>query len=721
MIEEYSIKQLLSGHTLFVPEIQRDYVWGSNENYQKVLLPFLNALDYNLKDNNPYNIGFLYSYKTPYKENYIIDGQQRFTTIILLLYVLATREDNVFNDFKSLMELDSPTMRFTYNVRPQTEAFMRDLFRSQVTSKDIIVNQTWYLLKYNSDTTIISMVNAVDLMSSELSKLQYITYKKILNQVKFWYFNVDETSQGEELYITMNSRGQKLTNVEQIKPYLFDEWRKTNAKNGDTSNYGKKWDKWEEKFYEKKGDLDITSVDRAMNTFLRIVYEMENQTVCEKDIPIRNNKLNLPLISRYMNSMLNYASHKWPELLTDETKYLQHGVLKALISEGLKKEHHNQDLERIEHVFTNILERRKNLKSHESLLAFLHAYSESSQDFYSFVIDHPKLCDDVLDEHERCKINIYKMYESDSDTQNAVELAFEDAEKGLVWSGDITPIIKWSLPEDGNLEKFDFDKFKSYVKKFNSLFGDDMLKSNGLDLTRRALLAFGLHDYPFSKGPNLSFAYEPEDWHNLFLDNENIAILKRFLDRCQNTDAINRLINNYAEDNDYSEFVYNPELFRYCKQKNIQWWYGCIYLMSARDARSLYVNLIVYKYYLSRKGDNVFNSYLNSKGWTEIKHCQPESSYLKIDYIGKPLAIFAYWNQGNDHKQMAIGIHMKDIDHDKIEVTMSHFNNDLGFQWNRNSEQYVYYFDEPEDEQEAFRLMDQKIKTIIGFLENNIH
>ena len=64
---------------------------------------------------------------------------------------------------------------------------------------------------------------------------------------------------------------------------------------------------------------------------------------------------------------------------------------------------------------------------------------------------------------------------------------------------------------------------------------------------------------------------------------------------------------------------------------------------------------------------------------------------------------------------------MKDIDHDKIEVTMSYFNNDLGFQWNRNSEQYVYCFDEPEDEQEGFRLMDQKIKTLIGFLENNIH
>lgn len=709
MIEEYSIKQLLSDHTLFVPEIQRDYVWGSNENYQKVLLPFLNALDYNLKDNNPYNIGFLYSYKTPYKENYIIDGQQRFTTIILLLYVLATREDNVFNDFKSLMELDSPTMRFTYNVRPQTEAFMRDLFQSQVTSKDIIVNQTWYLSKYNSDTTIISMVNAVDLMSSELSKLQYITYKKILNQVKFWYFNVDETSQGEELYITMNSRGQKLTNVEQIKPYLFDEWRKTNAKNGDTSNYGKKWDKWEEEFYEKKGDLDISSVDRAMNAFLRIVYEMENQTVCEKDIPIRKKKLDLPLISRYMNSMRNYASHKWPELLTDETKYLQHGVLKALISEGLKKEHYDQDLERIERIFTNILERRKILKSHENLLSFLHAYSESSQDFYSFVIDHPKLCDDVFDEHELSKIKIFKMYESDPNTQKAIELAFQDAETRLVWNGDITPLIEWSLPENGKLESFCFDSFNSYVNKVDAFLGDDKLKSDDMDLTRRALLAFGLHDYPFSKGPGWSFAYDEKDWHKLLLN--NIPKFKVFLDKYQSSETINRLINEYAVNNEYSDFVHNPKILEYCKQKNIQWWWGTCFLMKRERWSGEHANIKAYKYYLKLKSEGI------KDGWIiDFRYRDETCVYIKqVTEKQRHIAIDLTWNAGNLHNLMKIVLYMEFENEEIPEFERTYLKDiaeSLSYEWDGNH--YSLIIEMPNEDNMSFLIMDKYLNALFS-------
>ena len=62
MIEQYNIKKLFSDYTLFVPEIQRDYVWGATENCQKVMIPFLEALNFNLQGEQNYSIGFLYSY-----------------------------------------------------------------------------------------------------------------------------------------------------------------------------------------------------------------------------------------------------------------------------------------------------------------------------------------------------------------------------------------------------------------------------------------------------------------------------------------------------------------------------------------------------------------------------------------------------------------------------------------------------------------------------------
>ena len=190
MIEQYTIGQLLNKYTLFVPEIQRDYVWGAAENYKEVLLPFLQALNSNLKGNKSYNIGFLYSYTHSKVENYVIDGQQRFTTIVLLLYVLSVREHV---DFTPYLCVKGPTMRFTYNVRPQTETFMRRLFQSGKVSKEEIVIQNWFMPSYSSDTSITSMVNAVDLLSNALDNLSEIKFDKVLNQVCFWYFNVDET------------------------------------------------------------------------------------------------------------------------------------------------------------------------------------------------------------------------------------------------------------------------------------------------------------------------------------------------------------------------------------------------------------------------------------------------------------------------------------------------------------------------------------------------
>ena len=142
MIEQYNIKKLFSDYTLFVPEIQRDYVWGATENCQKVMIPFLEALNFNLQGEQNYNIGFLYSYTNSPEDNYIIDGQQRFTTIVLLLYVLSVREGK---DFNAYIGTNKPIMHFSYNVRPQTEVFMRNLFLSKTIEKNYIVNMIKFI------------------------------------------------------------------------------------------------------------------------------------------------------------------------------------------------------------------------------------------------------------------------------------------------------------------------------------------------------------------------------------------------------------------------------------------------------------------------------------------------------------------------------------------------------------------------------------------------
>ncbi len=568
MIEQYNIGKLFQDYTLFVPEIQREYVWGSDVNCQKVMIPFLRSLNHNLQS-GIYNIGFLYSYTNSDKDNYIIDGQQRFTTIVLLLYVLAISEDKKFEGY---IEGEKPTMRFSYSVRPQTESFMRNLFRSRKVTKEDIYNQIWFLPEYSFDITINSIINAVETMWNELRNLQNLTFEKIINNVTFWYFNVKETSQGEELYITMNSRGQKLTNAEQIKPHLFDKLNKDNK--DDHTDYGKLWDDWEEFFYSKKGKRSIQSVDIAMNSFLRVIYEMETKKECRGEIPTEGNVLDLPLIKRYMDAMQKSAGDELTKLFAgNNAAYQAYIVLKALIAEGLKELHRVDDDKRIYRIFTNIVERRKYNLNQTELLSFLSEYAKSSQPFYDFVLEHKGLSENIFDQHELCKIGIYKMYDNDLKMQEKVELAFADAESKLVWSGDITLMIDYSLCKSDGIATFDFELFREYTEKFNELFGDDKLKSKTMDLTRRSILASEFHNYPrvFHGHTNKCFAYEAKDWHILFFDKDNQSKLKTFIDNYKGEDSLNLLIEQFDSNKDWAEFVKKDYLLEYCEHKNIQW------------------------------------------------------------------------------------------------------------------------------------------------------
>lgn len=710
MIEQYTIGQLFENYTLFVPEIQRDYVWGATENYKEVLLPFLQAIDSNLKGNKMYNIGFLYSYTNSKVENYVIDGQQRFTTIVLLLYVLSVREHI---DFTRYLRVNEPTMRFTYNVRPQTETFMRRLFESGRVSKEEITIQNWFMPAYSSDTSITSMVNAVDLLSTALDNLSRITFEKVLNQVCFWYFNVDETSQGEELYITMNSRGQKLTESEQIKPHLFDKWQKEKAQYQDNVDYGKLWDTWEEKLYSKKGEHGISSVDIAMNTFLRVVYEMETGDECRSGIPARSEILSLPLIARYMESMLEYAPNEWPNLLTEEIKYRPQRVLKALIAEGLKPHKTPGDIERVEHVFTNIVTRRKYQYAHKDMLSFLHSYSESSESLYDFILQSNS---PIFDEHELVKIKIYKHFENDHVLQKRIELVFASAEATKVWRGNIKPLLRWSLKDESNIFSLDIDKFEDYLDKFNALFGDDCLKKDTMDITRRAMLACEFHDYPriFSGHTNTSFALEPEDWHTLFLDEENIPKLKNFLDTYENEYSLSQLIESFPIEKNYSEFVHIPELLAYCNQKRIQWWWNTIYLISGSNANSAHANIHTYKYFLSRK------EVLQFEGWEEIRFYDYSNSCVYIDHKERNIAIDVLWNGGPKNRQMAIEVFQRDETANKIEEYLQPMLGLEGFSWDPDKGRYAYYFDSSGIEQEDFKLMDVRFKSVVTFIDKTI-
>lgn len=702
MIEKLTIKNLLSDYTLIVPEIQREYVWGDPSNSKNVLVPFLEGLNYNLTKCNDYNIGFLYSYTFTGSEKYIIDGQQRITTIILLLYVLSCKENELIRDkFLEIISINKPTMSFTYNVRPQTETFMRKLFISGKTNKEDIFNQKWFLKSYEQDMTIKSIVNAIDTMGKILDDLPNISYETILANISFWYFNVDETSQGEELYITMNSRGQKLTASEQLKPNLFDQWRSTPALQSDKIDYGKEWDLWEEMFYHMEDNVDIQSVNNAMDRFLQIVIEIEGENGIAT-LPHKTNIVTLPIIRKYMIAMKQYAYNHINELLS--TKEDEFKVLKALIAEGLKNVHDSRDKIRIEKIFHNITTRRGYNCDHGLFLKFIHQYSLSDMNFYDFILTHKQLCEGVFDDHELNKILIYIRFNNAK-----IEEAFWNTESSKIWKGNIAPIINWACTSE-DIKTFDFEKFLEYKSVSEMYFSDEKLQKPEMDLIRRALLTQKLTNYPkiFKGNRVYSFGYSSEEWKSLI--KENSEEFKDFFDKLLSGQTLQEMIDAYPIEADFSEFVKDERLLDFCEEKKLQYWWGTWFLMKKERWSGAHANIKAYKYYLNENKNNY-------KGWA-IGFWPYELSCVCYDknVQGNSVAMDLLWNSGSNNNELEINIfvRVKRDENDKTKKFLFDVAEKSGLAWIDG--RYRKYIKMPKDEIDSYIIMNKYRNDIIDSL-----
>ena len=523
-MDKKNIEELL-GNYMVVPEIQREYVWGSNKN---IVNQFIDSI----KDNKDINVGFLYSYSNGNQE-YIIDGQQRLTTLVLCLYYASLMQGK-YDKFKSLLKVNSPNMSFTYRVRSNTEEFMQCLFNSGLYKEKEIKDSKWYHTCYDSDLSISSMIALLNY----LADIKFdVKYDDILN-IEFWYYPIDETSLGEDLYITMNSRGKTLDNAEKLKPLLFEKSRK------ELKNWGKIWDDWEDFFFTLLNGDDITKINVAMNNLIRIVWELKTcgehnelkpfeaiKDLSLSDIELFFDALKLIVNSEFNNNVdLLFGDKKSDE---SDGNFL---ILKSLLSVCIKysedEKMRNVDMKRVYQLIYNKMYRRGSQK-HIPLLTLLKTYRDSNEsNFYNIVLD---VCngagkDDYFDASDLLMIQIM----SDSVKDNILEIS--EVEKEFwktqstdvvkchyIWKGDLSTLINWSS-ENNN---FNIETFCRYSSFFDSSFTD--FSGHEINSLRRAWIV-GMKEYaPVKVGSYYTFCWEWEDWRRsitqhstdfkLFMDN----------------------------------------------------------------------------------------------------------------------------------------------------------------------------------------------------------
>lgn len=282
---------------IIIPDLQRDYCWGDYKDEKgkplELVSGFIDSLNTIFKEKREIKLGMIYAYEYPKDSNriYLCDGQQRITTLFLLLGMINRHIESkeIKNFLISEFEMsDDQEPRLQYAIRESTLYFLSDLvcnfFLENKNSKiSEIKRQRWYFNEYDLDPTIQSMISAIEIIENKLSDYEkskdfagFANFAKfLLEDIKFFYFDMKDRETGEDMFVVINTTGEPLTATENIKPILIGnienvEERKT------ASDLWEKWEKW---FWNNKSETEHEA-DQGLNTFF--VYYWQIKLLQEK-------------------------------------------------------------------------------------------------------------------------------------------------------------------------------------------------------------------------------------------------------------------------------------------------------------------------------------------------------------------------------------------------------------------------------------------------------
>lgn len=218
-MQKFTFKNIFDGdkinvQKIIIPIIQRDYAQGRNtSNIKRVRKNFLNAL-FDAVTSKPITLDFIYGDLDDAGILTPLDGQQRLTTLFLLYWYAAKRENIPADEYKFLKN-------FSYETRPDTRDFCAELIKFSPqfneTLSDEIEDQAWFSLSWKKDPSISAMLKMLDVINEKFSTVQNLWRSLDGGAISFYFLPIKDMDLSDEIYITMNSRGKQLTEFEHFK------------------------------------------------------------------------------------------------------------------------------------------------------------------------------------------------------------------------------------------------------------------------------------------------------------------------------------------------------------------------------------------------------------------------------------------------------------------------------------------------------------------------
>ena len=264
--------------------------------------------DYKTKnDKERLNLGLFYGYEVPANHIQLCDGQQRLTTLYLLLGMInkktiEQKEDSQLTEGKLRCHLisdfeykhDDKEPYLNYAIRETSLYFLSDLvckfFIGNTDKVENIKSADWYFEYYNLDPSIQSMLKALAKIEKLFgedsnSSLDFLEFGDwLINKVTFLYFDMENRKNGEETFVVINTTGESLSSTQNLKPLVLQE-KNESFDNTCFKEEGKGIDKcWEEieTWFWQKRKADNDTADVGFAEFLRWISIIEQ---VDKDAP----------------------------------------------------------------------------------------------------------------------------------------------------------------------------------------------------------------------------------------------------------------------------------------------------------------------------------------------------------------------------------------------------------------------------------------------------
>lgn len=251
-----------------MPIIQRDYAQGrKSDEVKRIRERFLDALFQSIVGNKHITLDFVYGDVSKDGVLTPLDGQQRLTTLFLLHWYIAKKENVEVKDYGFLNS-------FSYATRFSSRDFCQELvkYSPDFGAEELsiaIKDQAWYPYEWKNDPTIQSMLVMIDSIHKKFDNQSGLWESLVINQmVSFYFLPLTEMGLTDDLYIKMNSRGKPLTPFEHFKAEFEEIIKHISEELSKEINH--KFDiDWTDMLFPFRGDNNIID-DEFMRYFLFI-------------------------------------------------------------------------------------------------------------------------------------------------------------------------------------------------------------------------------------------------------------------------------------------------------------------------------------------------------------------------------------------------------------------------------------------------------------------